>query len=283
MPFLGQQPAEVALTTGDLGDDIVTEAKMANDAVGLAELKAGTDGELITWDASGNPATVAVGTATHVLTSNGAGAAPTFQAAGGAYSVLASGTEAGASGTQGFEFTNMTHDIHVIEIWAVETSAATAIELHFSTDNGSSYMSAQYDNYFTSVYAKGGGTQAQGGYGADNTSDYEIGQLYTQGGNNNVEISLVGAAAASSEQDPQSNTNAGSALITITFDRNKDGTHYPYGHALCAWEPAGYAPAIGITGFKCANSASADVDAMKLMLATGTWDNFKYRIIGYSI
>jgi hypothetical protein len=38
---------------------------------------------LITWDASGNPATVAVGTSGHVLTSNGAGAAPTFQAAGG--------------------------------------------------------------------------------------------------------------------------------------------------------------------------------------------------------
>ena len=83
MPFIGNQPAEVALTTGDLGDDIVTEAKIANDAIGLTELKAGTDGELITWDASGNPAAVAVGTSTHVLTSNGAGAAPTFQAAGG--------------------------------------------------------------------------------------------------------------------------------------------------------------------------------------------------------
>ena len=43
----------------------------------------GTDGELITYDASGDPAAVAVGTATHVLTSNGAGAAPTFQAAAG--------------------------------------------------------------------------------------------------------------------------------------------------------------------------------------------------------
>lgn len=45
-------------------------------------LVAGVDGELITWDAAGAPAAVAVGTATHVLTSNGTGAAPTFQAAG---------------------------------------------------------------------------------------------------------------------------------------------------------------------------------------------------------
>ena len=52
--------------------------------VPVASLRAGTDGELITWDASGNAATVAVGTSTHVLTSNGAGAAPTFQAASAA-------------------------------------------------------------------------------------------------------------------------------------------------------------------------------------------------------
>ncbi|HAF39094.1 MAG TPA: hypothetical protein DCG72_08930 [Gammaproteobacteria bacterium] len=45
----------------------------------VSELRSGTDGELITWDASGNPTTVAVGTASQVLTSNGAGAAPTFQ------------------------------------------------------------------------------------------------------------------------------------------------------------------------------------------------------------
>ncbi|MGB0507098.1 MAG: hypothetical protein ACPGGK_12960, partial [Pikeienuella sp.] len=51
--------------------------------VDVADLADGTDGELITWDASGNPDTVAVGTSGHVLTSNGAGAAPTFQAAAG--------------------------------------------------------------------------------------------------------------------------------------------------------------------------------------------------------
>jgi|TARA_Y100000310_G_scaffold174234_1_gene174317 hypothetical protein len=46
------------------------------------DVATGTDGELVTWDASGDPATVAVGTSGHVLTSNGAGAAPTFQANG---------------------------------------------------------------------------------------------------------------------------------------------------------------------------------------------------------
>ena len=55
--------------------------------VDIADLTNGTDGELITWDAAGAPDTVAVGTATHVLTSNGVGVAPTFQAAGGAQTV----------------------------------------------------------------------------------------------------------------------------------------------------------------------------------------------------
>ena len=67
-----------AVTTAKINDDAVTTAKINDDAVTLAKLAAGTDGELITWDASGDPATVAVGASTNVLTSNGPGAAPTF-------------------------------------------------------------------------------------------------------------------------------------------------------------------------------------------------------------
>jgi hypothetical protein len=56
---------------------------IAAKALAVSKLADGTDGELITWDASGVAATVAVGTATHVLTSNGVGVAPTFQEASG--------------------------------------------------------------------------------------------------------------------------------------------------------------------------------------------------------
>lgn len=56
-------------------------AAPSNAGLPIANLATGTDGELITWDSSGDPAAVAVGTATNVLTSNGVGAAPTFQAA----------------------------------------------------------------------------------------------------------------------------------------------------------------------------------------------------------
>ncbi len=56
---------------------------IANDTITLAMMAHGTDGNLITYDTAGAPAAVATGSATEVLTSNGAGAAPTFQAAGG--------------------------------------------------------------------------------------------------------------------------------------------------------------------------------------------------------
>jgi len=49
----------------------------------VGALANGTDGNLITWDASGVAAVVATGDATQVLTSNGVGTAPTFQAAAG--------------------------------------------------------------------------------------------------------------------------------------------------------------------------------------------------------
>ena len=80
MPFLGVQPSKGLVGTAGIDDDSVTEAKIANDAIGLTELKAGTDGELITWDASGNPTVVGAGTSGHFLKSQGAGSVPVFAA-----------------------------------------------------------------------------------------------------------------------------------------------------------------------------------------------------------
>jgi len=68
--------------------------------VDVADLANGTDGELITWDAAGAPAKVGVGTAAQVLTSNGVGAAPTFQdAASGGKLLSQSYAETSTSGS----------------------------------------------------------------------------------------------------------------------------------------------------------------------------------------
>ena len=69
------------LIADDLLDAAITTAKINDDAVTLAKMAAGTDGNIITFDASGNPAAVATGSAGNILTSAGAGQPPTFAAA----------------------------------------------------------------------------------------------------------------------------------------------------------------------------------------------------------
>jgi hypothetical protein len=65
-----------AITIKDSG---VATAEIQDDAVTLAKMAAGTDGNIISYDTSGNPVAVATGTAGQVLTSAGAGAVPSFQ------------------------------------------------------------------------------------------------------------------------------------------------------------------------------------------------------------
>ena len=64
-----------------IASGVVDQDNMADNAIGLAELAHGTDGNLYTFNCAGAPAFVATGCMDQVLTSNGAGAAPTFQAA----------------------------------------------------------------------------------------------------------------------------------------------------------------------------------------------------------
>jgi hypothetical protein len=66
------------VTVGTLSAGNVVGA-IADKSLSLAKLADGTDGQLITWDANGVIAAVAAGNASQILTSNGAGAAPTFQ------------------------------------------------------------------------------------------------------------------------------------------------------------------------------------------------------------
>ncbi len=118
----------------------VPTASIQDDAVTLAKLASGTDGELITWDASGDPATVAVGTATHVLTSNGTGAAPTFQAAaGGAWAVKTSGSVSAAATLDITGITKYT----VIYLTNVRTTSD--VQFRTSSDGGSSFDAGASD------------------------------------------------------------------------------------------------------------------------------------------
>ena len=99
------------LKTGAIADDAVTTDKLANaintertantaktslenDSVTLAKMAGGTDGQIITYDASGDPVAVGPGTDGQVLTSTGAGSPPAFEAipaSGRAYNLIVNG------------------------------------------------------------------------------------------------------------------------------------------------------------------------------------------------
>ena len=69
-----------SIDTSHIGALQVTEAKIAADAVTLAKMASGTDGNIISYDASGNPVAIATGSDGQVLTSAGAGQPPAFEA-----------------------------------------------------------------------------------------------------------------------------------------------------------------------------------------------------------
>lgn len=125
-------------------DSSVTTAKIVDDAVTLAKLAAGTDGELITWDASGDPAAVAVGTATHVLTSNGAGAAPTFQASGGGWAFV-SQTVASSSASVAFTGLETGFDYQVTIASVIPATDDQALNMVVGVD-GPTYRTSGYDS-----------------------------------------------------------------------------------------------------------------------------------------
>jgi len=68
------------INASQLVDGSVATGKVADNAITLAKMASGTDGNIISYDTSGNPVAVATGSSGQVLTSAGAGAVPSFQA-----------------------------------------------------------------------------------------------------------------------------------------------------------------------------------------------------------
>ena len=87
MAYIGQAPTAVALDGDDLANDIITLAKMAS----------GTDGNIISYDASGNPVAIATGSDGQVLTSAGAGQPCAFETLPASGSWVLIGTQVASS------------------------------------------------------------------------------------------------------------------------------------------------------------------------------------------
>ena len=82
--YSGTYGSSDVTSLGELSSgETINGSYITDNSVTLAKMAHGTDGELITYDATGAPANVTTGTSGQVLTSGGVGVAPTFQTAAG--------------------------------------------------------------------------------------------------------------------------------------------------------------------------------------------------------
>ena len=119
----------------------VPTADIRDDAVTLAKMAAGTDGNLISYDASGNPVAVATGTDGQVLTSSGPGAVCAFEdAAGGAWAVASTSAHSGTT----LNVTGLTKGTMII-IENIVMATFGQFKCRTSTNAGVSYDSSASD------------------------------------------------------------------------------------------------------------------------------------------
>ena len=177
----------ISLTEGtDGGNETLTAAlsgtiatsQISNDAITLDKMAPGTDGNIISYDASGNPVAVATGSAGQVLTSAGAGAPPTFAAApsGGLVKI----STVTCSDTATVDFDNLSSDYNMYIIIGSQIRPATNdidFQMNFG-DDGSTYSKNKTSVYFVKYNNEadsdlGFGTHAGASLG-NSTSDQQL-------------------------------------------------------------------------------------------------------------
>ena len=130
--------------------DKITTPAVTDDSVTLAKMAPGTDGNIISYDASGNPVAVATGSAGQVLTSAGAGAPPTFAAASGDFVKISTTTVSSATSSASLTGIDNTYMNYVIKANDI-AQASTGTNLRFR------YINASGDITTSSYYGIGDG------------------------------------------------------------------------------------------------------------------------------
>jgi hypothetical protein len=244
MPFLVQGGAPP--------DDSVTTAKLKDDAITLAKLAPGTDGNIISYDASGNPVAIATGNDGQVLTSAGAGAQPVFEDAGGggATSLITRATFSTASTVDITGFSSGTYDSYEILMQCLKSDDNDAMQLRTSTNGGSSYDGGSSNYQYQAVTAQGGST---GNSGSTSATD--------------IELSGGGLGNAANEN----------MIIQLILNRPDDARHTHILWRLSAHNDSANPKFVSGGGFR---AAASDVDAIQIRPSGGTITG-SYVFIGY--
>ena len=236
------------ITTPAVTDSNITSGKIADDAITLAKMAPGTDGNIISYDASGNPVAVATGSSGQVLTSAGAGAPPTFSTlpAGGSWVLIDTQTASGNPSTleSGAVFSS-TYDTYVVIIRRINLQSNGGLYMYIGTSGG----------YTTSGYRWAG----VGGNSAG-------GSLVTGDGNAG-EISLLGGT--NSSYHVNSTADCLSAVIWLHNPFNDYRTSI---HGELAWENATDVAA-QINTISAHPNTNTSYDRWKLAPSTGTFQS----------
>ena len=246
--FITGRTSLTTVNSGDIADDAVTLAKMAT----------GTDGELITWDASGDPAAVAVGTATHVLTSNGAGVAPTFQAvaAGGAWNLIGTSV-ASTSASLTITGLDSTYDTYAISISDfVATSANPNLWMRFGDSSGIDSGGSDYKYHAAFTEST---SSAYGSGTASNGTD----KIIVHGGN-------IGADAGES------------LCVTGWINRPGDGSGWPRIHGTWTGDNTSATGASGGGAFWGCRTAVITLDRIQVYFSYGNIASGRITVWGIS-
>jgi len=143
----GAELADNAVNSEHYTDGSIDTVHIADNQITLAKLAGGTDGNIISYDASGDPVAIATGSDGQVLTSTGAGSAPAFEdAGGGAYTKLSHIT-ASNDATVVFNsslITSTYQDYKVVYSNIHAASDRQIFNLRLSVDNGTNITNVDF-------------------------------------------------------------------------------------------------------------------------------------------
>ena len=151
----GAEIADDAIDSEHYAAGSIDTAHIADNQITLAKMAGGTDGQIITYDASGDPVAVGPGSDGQVLTSTGAGSPPAFEdaAGGGAWTKI---TSTAGSNVSAIDFTSGITNTYSMYVFVISNigrdGGGSKVGIRISNDGGSSYKS---DNlYYGAVFGR---------------------------------------------------------------------------------------------------------------------------------
>lgn len=155
--------ADLSVTTGKIAANAVTASQiaanavgntqMADGAIGIAELKAQTLGNMITYGTAGAPQLITPGTTRQVCQITATGTPPSFAGHGGDWGVVLGVTDIATTGAISVSLTNYPVYLLMFKGVTVDTDNVNLV-ITLSDDTGSTYKSGGY-HYHTEIKTSG--------------------------------------------------------------------------------------------------------------------------------